>query len=167
MGSNPTLSAKSIHNVLIELEFLSETPSVSNPVPGRAVRLAAIVLAASISIAHAEIRIENDPGGSLPAYRARVDAARASGERVVIDGKCFSACTLWLTLPRTQICATTRAVFGFHWVTDSRLGLPDRAATEALTDLYPEHVRRFIVGRGGLWLTPIFVRGNVLAPACN
>jgi hypothetical protein len=76
------------------------------------------------------------------------------------------ACTLFLTLPSNQVCATPRGRFAFHWVTDARLGLPDRGATETLTDLYREHVRRFVVGRGGLWLDPIVVRASALAPVC-
>ena len=38
-----------------------------------------------------------------------------SGERVVIDGPCLSACTLVLsTVPSNRICVTRRAVLGFH-----------------------------------------------------
>jgi hypothetical protein len=121
----------------------------------------------SATTSFAEIKIENDPGGEVSAYKARVEAARLTGERVIIDGMCTSACTVWLTLPSNQICATPRGRFIFHWATDARLGLPDRAATERLTDQYPPHVRRFIVGRGGLWLEPIMVRGTALAPACK
>ena len=42
-------------------------------------------------------------------------AIRDSGERVVIDGNCFSACTLVTAIiPKERICVTERAVFGFH-----------------------------------------------------
>jgi hypothetical protein len=85
---------------------------------------------------------------------------------VVIDGMCASACTLFLTLPSNQICATPRGRFIFHWATDGRLGLPDRAATERLTDLYPPHVRAAILQRGGLWLNPIVIAGPSLVPRC-
>jgi hypothetical protein len=131
---------------------------------GSSTAVAALCLS---SPAAADIRITGDSGGDLRVYRARVDAARLTGERVVIDGLCASACTLWLTLPANQICATPRGRFLFHWATDARLGLPDRAATERLTDEYPPHVRRFIVGRGGLWLEPIIVSARTLASACR
>ena len=39
---------------------------------------------------------------------------RQSGERVIIDGPCLSACTLVLsTIPKKRICVTSRAVLGF------------------------------------------------------
>ena len=40
---------------------------------------------------------------------------RDSGEHVVIDGPCLSACTL-LTgiIPSDRVCVTQRAVLGFH-----------------------------------------------------
>ena len=45
---------------------------------------------------------------------------RQSGERVIIDGPCLSACTLVLsTIPKSRICVTRRAILGFHaaqWV---------------------------------------------------
>jgi hypothetical protein len=40
------------------------------------------------------IRLHNDHGGLLRAYRDRFIQARENGERVVIDGLCISACTL-------------------------------------------------------------------------
>ena len=47
---------------------------------------------------------------------------RSSGERVVVDGNCLSACTLVLgMIAHDHICATQRARFGFHaaWMPDS------------------------------------------------
>jgi hypothetical protein len=40
---------------------------------------------------------------------------KSSGERVIIDGPCYSACTLVLSeIPHNQICVTSRTVLGFH-----------------------------------------------------
>ena len=42
-------------------------------------------------------------------------AGAPSGEKVIIDGPCLSACTLVLsTVPSNRICVTKRAVLGFH-----------------------------------------------------
>ena len=63
----------------------------------------------------ADLRIVSSPGGAVDAYLAAFARVRQSGERVVIDGPCLSACTLVLsTIPRNRICVTRRAVLGFH-----------------------------------------------------
>lgn len=127
----------------------------------------ALIVAILAGVARADIRIGADPGGVVSAYQARVAAARASGERVVVDGVCASACTLYLNLPASQICATPRAVFVFHSATDELLGLPDWRGNEQLMNAYPPHVRLAIGQRGGLWLTPIRIKGTALAPRCK
>src|SRR5580704_3900859 len=48
----------------------------------------------SASSAHATIVISSDRGGLISDYAARFLSARDSGEQVVIDGACLSACTL-------------------------------------------------------------------------
>src|SRR5579871_5140153 len=78
---------------------------------------AAVAAATVISSppAKATIRLADDPGGLIAAYQHRFTRARATGERIVIDGPCLSACTLAVGLvPREQICATPKAVLGFH-----------------------------------------------------
>lgn len=125
---------------------------------------AAMVLVAST--AHAEIRITNDKGGIADDYQWRVDQARHSGERVVIDGPCYSACTMYLTLPAHQVCATPRGMLGFHWAVDAKFGLPNPAWNDALLKAYPPKVRYYILERGGLWMKPIYVRANHLIRPC-
>ena len=60
------------------------------------VLLVACVAAALVSVAPAgaTMRITGDRGGLIISYAERFMAARASGESVVIDGACLSACTL-------------------------------------------------------------------------
>jgi hypothetical protein len=71
--------------------------------------------AISVSPASATMRIIGDPGGAVIDYVERFEAARVSGEPVIIDGACLSACTLAIALlPRRQVCATPKAVLGFH-----------------------------------------------------
>ena len=65
--------------------------------------------------ASAEMRIQRDFGGRIGHYLDRYAMVRASGQRVVIDGACLSACTLVLAVvPAERICVTPRAILGFH-----------------------------------------------------
>jgi hypothetical protein len=118
--------------------------------------------------ARADFRILSSPGGAVDAYLAAFARMRQSGERVVIDGPCLSACTLVLsTIPRNRICVTPRAVLGFHaaqWV-DLQSGRTWRAreATRIVTASYPSGVRAWIKKRGGLTQKIIYLRGKELA----
>src|SRR5678815_401134 len=117
--------------------------------------------------ARAAVRIVSSPGGAVDAYLAAFARMRQSGERVIIDGPCLSACTLVLsTIPRNRICVTRRAVLGFHaprWF-DPRTGYTARApeATRTVTASYPAGVRSWIKRRGGLSQKPIYLRGKEL-----
>src|SRR4029078_7859245 len=66
-------------------------------------------------LARADVRILSSPGGQVGPFIDLFDKVRASGERVVIDGPCLSACTLVLIIvPSERICVTRRAALGFH-----------------------------------------------------
>ena len=97
----------------------------------------------------------------------KFEAVRASGERVVIDGPCFSACTLVLTIiPRNRICVTRRAVFGFHAaraVDEFGREYPAPDVTRAVAAAYPAPIRKWIRLHGGLTRAPIFLSGPELA----
>jgi hypothetical protein len=116
--------------------------------------MAALAGALTISPASATIRIAGDAGGQIGAYLDRHDAMRQSGERVVIDGPCLSACTMVLgAIPRNRICVTSRALLGFHAAYDldqSGRQVTSRGGTSLLMDHYPRHVRSWIARRGGL-----------------
>jgi hypothetical protein len=118
--------------------------------------------------ARATVLIGNDPGGPVGGYMQRYASIRDSGERVVVDGECLSACTLVLALvPRERICLTTNAVFGFHAATarsEWRFPGAGSAATRALWELYPEPVRRLIAEKGGLSETMVYLSASELAP---
>ena len=118
--------------------------------------------------ARADLRIVSSPGGAVDAYLEVFARVRQSGERVVIDGPCLSACTLVLsTISRNRICVTRRAVLGFHAprLFDPRTGYTARApeATRAVTASYPAGVRSWIKRRGGLTQKIIYLRGKELA----
>ena len=103
------------------------------------------------------------------------ETVREAGERVIIDGPCFSACTLVLDIvPRSRICVTPRAVLGFHAarLIDLRSGEEYSAAeaTRVVAEAYPAAIRAWIRRHGGLTARPIFLHGRELAalyPACR
>ena len=144
-----------------------------------ALALAAVIFTAcSIvvpSAASADVLIVGDPGGEVSSFVRKYQQIRDSGERVVIDGPCLSACTL-LTgiIPRDRICVTRRAVLGFHAASyyddASRSLVPTREGSRVVMRLYPPAIRAWIQRHGGLTPRIIGLRGRELAalyPACQ
>jgi hypothetical protein len=135
----------------------------------------AIVLGiAGVTPLHAEMRILGSPGGQVGPFLDLFERVRASGEIVVIDGPCLSACTLVLSVvPNDRICVTRRAVLGFHAARsiDRRGRLyAEPEASEAVLDAYPAPVRDWIRRRGGLTSRLLLLRGRDLAaiyPRCR
>ena len=128
--------------------------------------LGAAMVALSVTSASATMRISGDRGGQIGHYLEAFAALRSSGESVVIDGSCLSACTLVLGLvPHERICATQRARLGFHaaWMPD-RDGNPVTSplGTQALWSIYPTSVRRWINRHGGLSRKMIYLQGREL-----
>jgi hypothetical protein len=142
----------------------------------KCVRVVAAVLAllTGIAAARAEVRILSSPGGQVGPFIELFDKVRESGERVVIDGPCLSACTLVLmTVPADRICVTRRAVLGFHAARSmDRRGrmYAEPEASKAVHDAYPEPIRNWISRRGGLTSRMLLLRGRELAaiyPSCR
>ena len=135
---------------------------------------AALTLCAGIASAHADVRILSSPGGQVGPFIELFDKVRETGERVVIDGPCLSACTLVLmTVPGERICVTKRAVLGFHAARSiDRRGrmYAEPEASKAVHDAYPEPVRNWISRHGGLTSRMLLLRGRELAamyPRCK
>jgi hypothetical protein len=136
--------------------------------------LAALALCAATAPALADIRILASPGGQVGPFLELFDKVRESGERVVIDGPCLSACTLVLmTVPSERICVTRRAVLGFHAARSiDRRGriYAEPEASKAVQEAYPAPVRNWISRRGGLTSRLLLLRGRELAaiyPRCR
>ena len=132
----------------------------------RGLLLCAAMLASSVTSASATMRIAEDRGGQIGHYLQTFAQVRSSGEHVIIDGNCLSACTLVLGLvPRSRVCVTPRARFGFHaaWMPDSD-GRPVTSpmGTQALWNIYPAHVRSWISRHGGLSRKMIYLQGRDL-----
>ena len=133
--------------------------------------LLAILIAAALSAlaapALAEIRILESPGGQVGPFLDLFEEVRQSGERVVIDGPCLSACTLVLSMvPSERICVTRRAVLGFHAARSvDRRGrtYAEPEASQLVLEAYPAPVRFWIESRGGLSSRLLLLRGRELA----
>jgi len=124
--------------------------------------------------AQAEVRILASPGGQVGPFLDLFERVRDSGERVVIDGPCLSACTLVLSMvPSSRICMTRRAVLGFHAARSmDRRGrmYAEPEASALVLQAYPAGVRDWIVRRGGLTSHLLLLRGRELAalyPTCR
>ena len=136
--------------------------------------LVAAALFAAMAAARAEVRILASPGGQVGPFLELFDRVRESGERVVIDGPCLSACTLVLSMvPSERICVTRRAVLGFHAARSiDRRGrmYAEPEASQAVLEAYPAPVRGWISRRGGLTSRLLLLRGRELAaiyPTCR
>lgn len=132
----------------------------------RSLLLGVVLLASAVAPASATMRIAEDRGGQIGRYLQAFAMLRSSGERVVVDGNCLSACTLILgVIPRDRICATPRARFGFHaaWMPDAD-GRPvtSTMGTQALWEVYPPRVRHWINRHGGLTRQMIYMQGRAL-----
>ena len=95
------------------------------------------------------LTVQNDRGGRVIDYALQMMKLRDSGAKLKFAGRCDSACTIYLALPRSQTCITPDALFGFH--------APFAATPEAsslaqnyLLENYPDWVKSWIAGRGGL-----------------
>ncbi len=138
----------------------------------RRILFVALLLAVSLfasalaSPSSADIVIRNNPGGLISEHVAEFSRIRSGGERVVIDGQCYSACTLVLgMIPRERLCVTQRARLGFHaaWAyapDGSKVASP--LGNSQLWDLYPPEVRGWIARRGGLTPKLMVLRGREL-----
>jgi hypothetical protein len=128
--------------------------------------LAAVLLLIGMAPSHAVVRIADDRGGRIGTYVDKYQGLRSSGEAVIIDGLCASACTIVLgAIPRDRICVTSHATLGFHAAWD--FGANGRAitnpeATQMLYSMYPSSVKHWINARGGLTPHMIFLRGKEL-----
>jgi hypothetical protein len=151
---------------------------VSGGEPGRARTVVkALAFASALSLIPAQgladVLIRSSPGGEVGAHLKYFERIKNSGERVVIDGPCLSACTLVLSkLPRSRICMTSRAVLGFHapfMLDENGRTIRTRQVTQAIAATYPAPVRSWLKRHGGLTPQLKYLKGKELAamyPRC-
>ena len=119
----------------------------------------ALVVFASLSFcapAHADLRITRDHGGYVEQYKTKYERIAKSGERVIIDGICNSACTLVFGIvPMNKICVTPRASVGLHQAYIDKaftfgIKVMSDEGTSDLMSYYPQPLKAWIGRNGGL-----------------
>lgn len=128
--------------------------------------LAAAFLVMGVSSSQAMMRITDDRGGRIGTYVDKYQELRTSGDTVMIDGLCASACTIVLgAVPPNRICVTSRANLGFHAAWDfgnNGQAVTNSEATRMLYAMYPAPIRRWIASHGGLTPRMLFLHGRQL-----
>jgi hypothetical protein len=95
------------------------------------------------------VSVSGDNGGNIAQYLLRTEAYRETQTQVSIEGRCDSACTLYLSLSPEQICIEQHAYFRFHTPIANSQGV-QRMATLVMMEHYPDWVKDWIFQQGGL-----------------
>ena len=107
--------------------------------------LAAVLLLAGVGASHAVVRIADDRGGRIGTYVDKYQDLRTSGETVIIDGLCASACTIVLgAVPTTRSASPRTPISGFHAAWDfgeNGRAVTNPEATQMLYSMYPSAVQ--------------------------
>jgi hypothetical protein len=96
-----------------------------------------------------EITIGHDRGGRLLEYATFLDKASRQGRSMRFAGHCQSACTLYLAMPRSQMCILPGASFSFH-LPHGASARVNAIAANYMMRKYPNWVREWIDRNGGL-----------------
>jgi hypothetical protein len=116
-----------------------------------------------VNTCEAAVQIDNDLGGRLGDYILRYSGISQSGESVVINGRCYSACTTVVGMvPHGRICVTPQAVLGFHAaLAPDQAGrlIIDSNATRLMYDMYPKPIQNWLNFNGGLAKRMIYLSG--------
>lgn len=137
---------------------------------GRVASITLVLLALFAASAAAKTyTITRDFGGSVYDYGRRWASLR--GDYVVIDGHCYSSCTMALG-NSPNVCVTRRSVLGFHrayvWTVFGYV--TSEAGTDYMWRHYPADIQLLLKKRGGLladrggWWNPalLWVKGSEL-----
>jgi len=95
------------------------------------------------------VSISNNSGGVIVRFALKLAEYRDAGTLVKFSGRCDSACTLFLSLPKQQTCINPGAYFRFH-APSARSSRSERSAQAFMMTKYPDWVRSWIQERGGL-----------------
>ncbi len=114
--------------------------------------VAALMAAACTPSKTADVVIKDDMGGVIVDFVKKYSDMRDTKDRLVIDGECASACTLFLgILPKDRFCVTHSASLGFHSASSLSVdGVLTHAPEFTLLtwNLYPKRVRKALRARG-------------------
>ncbi len=138
------LNPKVVRNCLFAMCAIALT---SGPVAAGATKIAS--LAPNTDLSRRTVSIGADRGGVLIQYGLRMLRWRANRTRVRFNGRCQSACTLFLGLAASQVCISPGASFSFHLPYGSS-PRGNRIARDFMMRNYPGWVRSWILSQGGL-----------------
>lgn len=88
----------------------------------------------------AVIEIVADPGGFINMRADQIAYIKRHGYQVRILGQCNSSCTMYLSLPRSQVCISPNASLGFHSSYNAIVGGRNDAGTQTMLNHYPNFV---------------------------
>jgi hypothetical protein len=99
------------------------------------------------------VLIRRDIGGDISVYQSRIKQWIKERRRIIIDGPCASACTIYLASP--HLCITRRAQFWFHagyveFNAGYNFKIPSRHWSNEMLRHYPKPVLNYINRHGGL-----------------
>ena len=118
----------------------------------RAAVIVAALAAAALAARAETIDVYDNHGGNVEAYDRQWAEHGRAGVSVRIVGPCQSACTVLLRhIPRSRICVTPQASFGFHLAQRPQ-------ATATLWNGYPGDIKAWINAHGGLTSEFIWMR---------
>jgi hypothetical protein len=95
------------------------------------------------------VSIANNSGGNIAVFALAAAEYQSAGTLVKFNGRCDSACTLFLGLPSKQTCISQGAFFRFH----APFGVSAKSQKTAhayLMRKYPKWVRTWIASQNGL-----------------
>lgn len=93
-------------------------------------------------------RITWNTGGEIGPFIQQYIRLRLTGGRIILDGPCISACTLFLGLmPPERVCATSFAYLAFHSAHDG-FGGHLAEYTRIVWYMYPAKVRKVLIEKG-------------------
>jgi hypothetical protein len=95
------------------------------------------------------VSISGDSGGRIGSYAMRVASYRRARTLVKFNGRCDSACTLFMGLPSHQTCISSGAYFRFH-SPSAQSQRSVRIAQMYMMRKYPGWVRNWISRNNGL-----------------
>lgn len=135
---------------------INSGPRIADPPMRILVLLVCLLPMLASAPARADLRITRDHGGYVEEYKAKYERIRRTGERVIIDGICNSACTLVFGIvPLNKICVTPRASVGFHQAYYDKaytfgIKVTSAEGTSDLMSYYTPPIKAWIARNGGL-----------------